>query len=469
MSQNKDIEHLLTLLDSHENYNVTTLPGGGGDRKYYRFTNEDGKTLIGVVADDLKEAEAFVKLSAIFDAHELPVPRVYRHTSDYRYYIEEDLGVYSLMDAIKKGDYDPEIIRRVMRELARLQTVPESEWRDAVVYPEFGERLIKWDLNYFKYEFVKPCGVIFNEAALENDFERLSDRLLSVPQDFWGFMMRDCQSRNVMLRPQPFFIDYQSGRKGPGLYDAVSFLWQAKAGFSDEFRTEMIDEYADAFSKTRDIQKTTILKFVDIYALFRTLQVLGAYGFRGLVQKRAHFIESIPGALRNLKTLIDRGVLDDFKELKRICEEICNDPRFIAKKTDRLEVKVFSFSYKKGYPEDLTGNGGGFMFDCRGMHNPGRYEEYKQLTGRDQPVIDFLEERGEVQRFVEHALALVSPSIERYLKRGFSSLQIGFGCTGGRHRSVYCAERTAYELARKFPEARIQLIHREQEIKEHLT
>ena len=277
-------------------------------------------------------------------------------------------------------------------------------------------------------------------------------------------MFRDFQSRNVMVCDgKPYFIDFQGGRRGPGIYDAVSFLWQAKAGFSDDFRSKMLDYYFEMrhvlAGENRDYVRERKLTYD--FALFRTLQVLGAYGLRGLVERKAHFIESIPPALRNLRSLLSSGAADDYPELKRICNEICNDARFKENESGALHIKVFSFSYKKGYPADYTGNGGGFMFDCRGMHNPGRYQEYKSLTGRDRAVIDFLEERGEVQEFVRKAVDIVSPSVETYIRRGFSNLQIGFGCTGGQHRSVYCAEHVATILADKYPEATVTLIHRE--------
>lgn len=268
----------------------------------------------------------------------------------------------------------------------------------------------------------------------------------------------------MVYESKPYFIDFQGGRPGPVIYDAISFLWQAKAGFSDDFRQEMLEHYFEELSRLTSCRRNEQEEHqsVNRFALFRTLQVLGAYGLRGLVERKAHFIESIPAALENLKILIENGAVDRYPELKRVCSCVCTDKRFAKKTEDGLRVTVFSFSYKKGYPADFTGNGGGFMFDCRGMHNPGRYAEYKSLTGRDKPVIDFLEERGEVQQFVENAVGMVSPSIETYLRRGFSNLQIGFGCTGGQHRSVYCAERTAQVIAEKFPSAHIVLIHREQ-------
>lgn len=442
---------------------VIALPGGGGDRRYFRLFFDGCPSAVGVLADDLRDARAFVALSSIFREHGVAVPEVFGHDADFSCYVEQDLGDRSLFDSLS-SPVVADLVGDVMKKLVRMQTVPEELWTDAVAYKPFSRRQVMWDLNYFKYEFLKIASVRFDEDCLENDFESLARHLVDVPDSLCGFMMRDCQSRNVMLAPAPVFIDFQGGRRGPCLYDAVSFLWQAKAGFSREFRHDMLLIYSEEFGNVRSVDPVSLLSRVGVTALFRTLQVLGAYGFRGLVQKRAHFIESIPGALRNLRELVNDGDVCDYPELENVCRQLLTDSRFVPVHYDGLRVKVFSFSYKRGYPEDLTGNGGGFMFDCRGMHNPGRYDEFKPLTGRDKPVVDFLRERGEADLFVSRAVEIVSPTVERYLKRGFSSLQIGFGCTGGRHRSVYCAEAVALELAARFPEASVELIHREQGI-----
>ena len=448
---------------------ITPLAGGGGDRKYYRLYTADGRSVVGVIADNTADSRAFVELSEVFSRNGIPVPRVLACSSDYGCYLLEDLGDISLFSILNsESDRVEALVSEVMLLLARMQSIPREEWVGKTAYKPFSRRLIMWDLNYFKYEYLKPSAIAFDEEALEDDFERLADSLMAVPDVLWGFQMRDCQSRNIMLHPSPCFIDYQGGRFGPGIYDPVSFLWQAKAGFDSGFRRRMLDVYAGELASLRGVNAETVLEAADVYALFRTLQVLGAYGFRGLVQKRAHFIESIPGALANLFDLIGRGVADSFPELKRVCLDMCSDPRFAANADDGLNIKVFSFSYKRGYPDDFSGNGGGFMFDCRGMHNPGRYEEYRHLTGRDRPVIEFLRERGEADAFASKAFDMVSPVVERYLQRGFSSLQVGFGCTGGQHRSVYCAEKVARKLADTFPGARVQLIHREQNITEDL-
>lgn len=471
---NPNIERLLQLAESVGNQSplsVVELPKAGGDRTYYRFSYSDS-SLIGVVSDNYKDSKSFVELSRYFSSRSINVPRVLAFSDDYNFYIEEDLGDQSLYWLLSSEDIEG-LLCKTIDELVKLQTLPFDEWQHLVAYPPYCERQILWDLNYFKYEFLKVADIPFDEELLENDFEALVKTLLPSDYRLWGFMMRDCQSRNVMLKSneltgnlEPWFIDYQGGRKGPCIYDVISLLWQAKAGFSAQFRSEMLEYYADKFCGVTGVEQSKLLSLAKIFALFRTLQVLGAYGYRGLVQKRAHFIESIPGAISNLHELLNEGILNSYPELKRVSQLIIGNNKFVVSKPDRLHIYVFSFSYKKGYPEDLSGNGGGFMFDCRGMSNPGRYKEYKSLTGRDKPVIDFLKDRGEADIFVNKVMDIVSPSIDRYIKRGFDSLQIGFGCTGGQHRSVYCAESVAHRISTQFPQVVVKLIHREQSINE---
>lgn len=444
------------------------IAGGGGNRRYYRLSAPASPVVVGVVGDSVAENRCFISLSRIFRNNGIPVPEIFAVSDDKLYYLEEDLGDTSLFSMLGSKDAE-RLVEDSLLNLVRMQSVPSAEWKDAVTSAPFSRRQVFWDLNYFKYEFLKADGVDFNEETLEDDFGRFADSLLSsdVPM---GFMFRDFQSRNVMVRDEKvYFIDFQGGRLGPCIYDAVSFLWQARAGFSDSFRRRMISLYAGKLAEAMPgVSADSLLRSVSRFALFRTLQVLGAYGFRGLVEKRAHFIQSIPQALENLRTLLDEDAAADMPELERVCRELCNSERFLPSAHEGLLIKVFSFSYKRGYPEDLTGNGGGFMFDCRGMHNPGRYDEFKPLTGRDKPVIDFLKDRGEAEPFADSALEIVSPAVECYLRRGFNDLQIGFGCTGGRHRSVFCAERLAHALKDKYPQAQVMLIHREQGIMETL-
>lgn len=487
MDADKDIKILSELFNNKYKEapeNIKLLPGAGSGRRYYRLIS-GANVCIGVAGENLRDCRAFISLSRDFRAAGINVPEIYDVDNSGLYYIQEDLGDESLFAMITKvngsrnvtqssGNLESEVevlIKDTLRQLARMQSVNEMVWGEDVEYKAFSYRQIYWDLNYFKYEYLRPLGVDFDEEALEDDFEQFAYYLSSASKRAYGFMYRDFQSRNVMVKDgKCWFIDFQGGRKGPSLYDAVSFLWQAKASFTPGFRREMLKVYADEYYLFNGIKPDKLLASVNLFVLFRTLQVLGAYGLRGIIERKAHFIESIPPALRNLKELISSGVLDEYPELKRISEKITSDARFNSKegKDGKLEIEVYSFSYKKGYPANYTGNGGGFMFDCRGMHNPGRYAEFKTLTGMDAPVIEFLKEKGETDLFSDRAVELISPTVERYIRRGFTNLQIGFGCTGGQHRSVYCAERVAKILAAKFPEAKIILIHREQNIRKVL-
>lgn len=444
---------------------VVALAGAGSSRRYYRLSSpEAGVSCIGVGGVSAKENDTFIALSGIFRSHGINVPEVLAKDSSSLYYLQQDLGdrsLFSVLGERKSAIY----IKESLSALVDIQTVPEKEWEGVVFNTPFSRRQVMWDLNYFKYEFLKLTDTDFDENELENEFERMADSLSCYDEDTWGFMYRDCQSRNVMLSDNEiWWIDFQGGRKGPAIYDVVSFLWQAKACFPKEFREEMLGYFADLYFEKKGTPQHRILDKAMEFALFRTLQVLGAYGLRGLVERKAHFIESIPYALDNVRELLESGVTDPYPELKRVLESLADSERFKRHSHEGLKVKVFSFSYKKGYPEDYSGNGGGFMFDCRAMHNPGRYEEYRKLTGLDREVVEFLEKRGEVQEFVRKALDIVIPSVDRYIKRGFTDLQIGFGCTGGQHRSVYCAESLSEKLSELFPEVEIEVVHRERGI-----
>lgn len=474
---------------------VTPLSGGGGSRRYYRLSAGERRaglagmdkpasdpgvdyiSAIGVSGDDLRENRSFVALSRVFASNGVKVPEIYAVSDDYGSYLQQDLGDVSMLQLLG-GDNAEGLLRKTIDNLVAMQTVPGALWENEVYEAPFDRQLVTWDLNYFKYCFLKVAGAVFDERGLEADFRSLSDSLCGMSALCTGFMMRDCQSRNVMvLGDECVLIDYQGGRRGPAVYDIVSLLWQARAGLSDDLRGRCLDyyfaKYAErmaALGQPVSPDVTAALRSgITTWVLFRQLQVLGAYGLRGIVERKAHFLQSIaPGLAAALRTLrdIEGGALgDSYPALLSALQNIESAGRFqlpAASGDGRLTVTVFSFSYKKGYPDDFSGNGGGFMFDCRGMHNPGRYDEFKPLTGMDRPVIDFLEERGEVQGFLTHAAGLVMPAVECYVRRGFTSLQVGFGCTGGRHRSVYCAEHLAAALSERFPDVRIRLVHREQ-------
>lgn len=466
------MEDIKILSDLYKEYygaepdSAYRLTASGGDRIYWRLESAAGRC-IGTAGDSLAECRSFVELARIFHKRGVPVPEIYAVARDGMHYIQEDLGDVALFSLIGKPEWRT-LMEKSLESLVKMQTVAPELWEKAVAFAPFSRRMVMWDLNYFKYEYLKPLRIPFDEERLQDDFDRLADRLTGPESGPQGFMMRDCQSRNIMIKDgDPYWIDFQGGRRGPVVYDPVSLLWQAKARISPAAREELMILYAAEFEKTTGVPADKILRAVPIMALFRTLQVLGAYGFRGIVEKRAHFIESIAPALENLANAYPEALGEDFPELSGVCRyAVEHSP--VPAPHEGLLIKVYSFSYKRGYPRDFTGNGGGFMFDCRGMYNPGRYDEYKPLTGLDKPVRDFLEARGEVQQFIAKAVDLVAPSVECYLRRGFSDLQIGFGCTGGRHRSVYCAEGTARELARRFPDAKVKIIHREQNIETDL-
>ena len=346
---------------------IVKLPGAGSGRRYYRILSpgddsghvnrvinslHPGRSIIGIAGDNLSDCTAFVSLSGSFANAGIPVPRVLAVSADGMHYLQEDLGTVSLFDMIPHGgDSLPSEVERIIKEcmegLVRMQLCPPNVWERGVAYRPFDRRQAMWDLNYFKYEYLRPASVDFNEDALEDDFERFADELCAQGSGISGFMFRDFQSRNVMVCDgKPYFIDFQGGRKGPGIYDVVSFLWQAKAGFSDDFRSKMLDYYFEMrhvlAGENRDHVRERKLTYD--FALFRTLQVLGAYGLRGLVERKAHFIESIPPALRNLRSLLSSGAADDYPELKRVCSEICNDARFKENESGALHIKVSSCS-----------------------------------------------------------------------------------------------------------------------------
>lgn len=450
---------------------ITQLSQAGSNRRYFRLTGK--QSLIGVAGTSEAENEAFLYMAGHFRSQGLNVPEIFAVSDDRMCYLQEDLGDISLFQAIEQGrtsgNFSNEEINLLEQTIALL---PDFQFKGndgmdyEVCYPTccFNRRSVLWDLNYFKYCFLKATGLEFQEEELEDDFERMTDKLLQVPSDC--FMYRDFQSRNVMLsNGKLFFIDFQGGRKGPFYYDVASFLWQAKANLPQDLRERLIDVYLNALQPHQAIGSEEFRQTLRHFVLFRTLQVLGAYGFRGYFERKQHFIESVPFAIANLAALLEQP-FEEYPYLNKLLPDLCRLPQFAAAlNRKKLTVTVMSFSYRKGIPQDKTDNGGGFVFDCRAVHNPGRYDAYKALTGRDEAVIRFLEEDGEITTFLQHVDALVDASVERYLKRGFTHLMVCFGCTGGQHRSVYSAQHVAEHLHKKYG-IRVELEHREQHISE---
>ena len=464
------MDRLFTLFRRHYGRNhqyVRPLTGSASNRQYFRL-GDDQSSCIGVIGVNPDENRAFIAMAAHFRLKGIPVPEVYAASDDAVAYIQEDVGDVALFGMIG-SEASEEILCRTIRCLPDIQFKGAEDFDFSICHPirRFDRRLVLFDLNYFKYCFLKPSGLEFDENRLQDDFERLADDLTSVDAD--TFMYRDFQARNVMVKDgNPCFIDFQGGMQGPIYYDVASFIWHARAGYSQELKMKMLDAYLDALSAYVSIGREEFIDTLRLFVLFRTMQVLGAYGFRGLVEQKAAFVVNIPEALASLDSQLEMP-FESYPYLDSVLRRLAALPRFARSQQDgKLEVKVYSFSFKKGIPQDLSGNGGGYVFDCRSIHNPGRYEPYKKLTGRDKPVIDFLEEDGEITGFLEHVYGVVDPHVETFSSRGFTSLMVSFGCTGGQHRSVYCAEHLAHHLADKYPHVRVRLIHREQKIEEIL-
>ena len=490
---------------------VVPLAGAGSNRRYYRITSPDGTTLIGVVGTSHDENNAFIYLSRHFRKRQLPVPEIYAVSDDLMRYLQEDLGTVSLFDELKGGREaggrynlrEQHLLINTIRQLPNFQIrgARGLDWSNCYPQPEFNEENVLFDLNYFKYCFLKPTDLDFHELKLEANFRLMAKDLVAETTDC--FMYRDFQARNVMLDPEgnPSFIDFQGGRKGPFYYDLASFLWQASARYPDKLRRRLIYEYYYSLKNYIGVPaKRHFVNRLALFVLFRTLQVLGAYGFRGYFERKQHFIDSIPPAIANLRQLL---ATEDFHYpyLIDVLQRLTELPRFAVAESEPkkradgyriadtnvyqahhndgpatfskydgkgpLVVRIFSFSYKKGIPEDESGNGGGYVFDCRSTHNPGRYEPYKKLTGLDEPVIRFLEDDGEILTFLDHVYALADAHVARYIQRGFTSLMFSFGCTGGQHRSVYSAQHLAEHLNKKF-HIEVRVVHREQQISQTL-
>ena len=398
---------------------IVPLQAAGSNRRYFRLTSTS-YSAVGVLGESNEENRSFVLLARHFSSQGLPTPEVYAAAPDFSCYIQEDLGDLSLFrfmqHGVSSGSFSDEERDMLFRTVSLL---PEMQFRGAqgldfsVCYPQprFDRNTVLWDLNYFKYCFLKPSGLSFLEPALESDFQRLADDLLADDSD--TFLYRDFQSRNVMITDgQPRFIDFQGGRRGPIHYDVASFVWQSRANYPDSLRRELIDCYLSALQPFRTTDPSAFRQTLFLFVFFRTLQVLGAYGFRGWFERKEAFLSAIPATMRNLRDLLSQGVADRYSYLRPLLLELTDSflhptPQFPPENVPKLTVTVFSFSFKKGIPDDPSGNGGGYVFDCRGMDNPGRYEPYKHITGLDRPVIDFLEQRGEIALFLQSAWQLI--------------------------------------------------------------
>jgi aminoglycoside/choline kinase family phosphotransferase len=429
---------------------------GGSGRAIVRLTG-GGSTAIGILYPVKEENVAFLEFSRHFRQRGLPVPEIYEQDLSQDAYLEEDLGnttLFEYLGAHRNGDaIGPEAIeayRKTVAALPRFQVEAGRDLNYKVCYPRasFDRQSINWDLNYFKYYFLRLAGIPFNEQALEQDFSRLTKFLLAADHDY--FLYRDFQSRNVMLRDgQPYFLDYQGGRKGALQYDIASLLFDGKADLPAVVRQELLDHYLDCLGKHIQLDRAAFMEHYYAFVYIRILQAMGAYGFRGFYERKAHFLQSVPYALKNLAWLAENvklpialpALLDALKGMQA-SEKL----QGLATSVDGLKVRIFSFSYHKEMPADESGNGGGFVFDARSLPNPGREERFRQMTGKDEPVIDYLKQQESVHQYLAHVLSLVDASVSGYQRRGFKNLMVSFGCTGGQHRSVFLAEQLAKHL-----------------------
>jgi aminoglycoside/choline kinase family phosphotransferase len=455
---------LKTLFETHFRApveRVKPLQGqlGGSGRSILRISGS-GFSAIGVIHRAREENVAFIEFSRHFRRHGLPVPEIYAHDLGRDAYIEEDLGDTTLFEFLSKqraGDeVSPQAVeayQKVVATLPRFQVEAGRTLNYRLCHPRasFDRQSITWDLNYFKYYYLRLAGIPFDEQDIEDDFGRLTKFLLTAERDY--FMYRDFQSRNIMWRyGHPFFIDYQGGRKGALQYDVASLLYDAKADLPPALRLQLLDRYLEALSAFAPIKRETFMQHFYAYVYVRIMQAMGAYGFRGFYERKAHFLQSVPYALNNLRWLLQNVELPVplpalTEAFRRMTEAEPAKPA--SSVSEQLTVRVFSFSYRQGLPKDDSGNGGGFVFDSRALPNPGREEQFKSLTGRDSAVIAYLDRHDSVHQFLANAMTLVEPSIANYQSRGFQNLMISFGCTGGRHRSVFLAEQLAERLRAK--------------------
>lgn len=477
MKKEQRLIELFEQWSGEKGESITPLPPSGSYREYFRILGRT-KSAIGAYNPDKKENIAFLTFSKHFRSKNLNVPEIYLEDTEKDLYLQQDLGditLFSFLTAVRKdGDFPIELMsfyKKVLDQLPQFQITASRDLNYDVCYPraKFDKQSMMWDLSYFKYYFLKLAKISFDEQHLEDDFHVFADYLLQAESDY--FLYRDFQSRNIMIRGgEPYFIDYQGGRRGALHYDLASLLYDAKADIPQTVRAELLDHYIKNVSILMPVNEKEFIQHFFGFVLIRILQAMGAYGFRGFYEKKEHFLKSIPFALNNLAWILNtvkfpveipallkalHNVVDS-KALKKYGE---NKPAYA------LKVTINSFSYRKGYPSDDSGNGGGYVFDCRAIHNPGRYDQYKMLTGRDNEIIDFLVKESDMDQFLENVYSLVEQSVTNYQKRYFTNLMISFGCTGGRHRSVYCAEKLAQHLKDKF-NVKIIINHRELNIQE---
>ncbi len=465
----KALENLFEKTFNEKVEKIENVQATGSNRQYFRLISQNHHC-IGTYNDDLNENKAFISFAEQLRSNNINVPQIYAQDLSNNIYLQQDLGNVTLFDYLKNNSFEDTLpyYEQVMSSLARMQTIPNFDFSYAYPTKRFDKQSMMWDCNYFKYYFLKFFNLQFDEQLLEKDFNTLIDYLLSCDNDY--FVYRDFIPRNMMIyNDEVYFIDFQGGRMGSLYYDLASFLYNSKTDFDKDTREKLLNIYIENITKYTQIDIKQSRNYFYVYVYMRLIQNLGAYGFRGIYERKRIFIKSIPFALKNLQFLMQNIHLEiQIPTLMNCFSQILINEkiRSLANGT-KLTINIKSFSYRKGYPQDISGNGGGFVFDCRALPNPARVEKYKQLTGLDSEVKEYLDQFGEIDFFISNVLKLINQSIRVYHQRNFANLSVYFGCTGGQHRSVYCAERVAKELSQN-TDINIVIQHVEQNIKKNL-
>ena len=474
---NEDISELFAGYSKESILSINKIPQSGSIRIYFRILTAT-KSYIATHGINIKENLSFIRFSRHFKSKQCPVPEIYAVNIEGTIYIQEDFGDISLLDRLEQEGYTDSVFnlfRQSLKELAHLQIQGDAgldyeNW--TLTSSEFGKQAIMSDLLYFKYYFLYTLQLPYDKEKLIADFETFSAKLGDAEHKY--FMFRDFQSRNILVKDEKvYFIDYQGGMKGALQYDVASLLWQAKAELNEAWKQGLMEYYMDCVETElgSPFTKKEFVQHYQGYVLIRLMQVLGAYGFRGLFERKAHFLVSIPLGLKNLRSFLHQFTMEKVPEFERILNLIVEDHiigRFIPPRANAdtpLIVHINSFSFRKSIPADKSENGGGFVFDCRAILNPGRLEAFKIKTGRDKEVKDFLEQQTKMPEYLNSVFDLVDISVDEYIQRGFKSLMVNFGCTGGQHRSVYAADSLARHLKNKFGVA-VEVHHIEQESKD---
>jgi len=468
------LSNLFKQWSGEEPHKIEALPAHGSDRKYYRLFGTEN-TAIGAHNRDKAENTAFLTFSKHFFDTGLAVPEIYAEDSRNDLYLEQDLGdetLFSYLSEVRqKEGFSGNIVNiyeKVIEELPKFQIKAAKDLNYTVCYPRssFDKQSMMWDLNYFKYYFLKLSGIPFDEQKLEDDFQVFTDFLLQAGRDY--FLYRDFQSRNVMLlNGKPYFIDYQGGRKGALQYDVASLLYDAKADIPKDVRVHLLEKYINAASTYIEIDRESFLNYFYGYVYVRIMQALGAYGFRGFYERKTHFLKSVPYAIQNLEQLLHTVQLPiDIPALRDAWSRLVRSTKLrqLGDVELKMTVRIQSFSYRRGIPWDERGHGGGFVFDCRPLPNPGRLPEFAELTGNDPETIAYLEKEQDVHYYLENVFKIIDQAITNYKKRNFTDLMVAFGCTGGQHRSVFCSNRLRDYVKKKYS-IDVELRHRELEMK----